>query len=68
MSRHDIFVITFVSNSDHTYIFRYKKSTAREMLKQLGIMAANPELDLTWQDAFQIGNMIRKHIDAKFPN
>lgn len=68
MSHKNVFEITFVSDANQTYIFRYTNSTATQMLKLLGSMAANPELDLTWQDASEIGTMIRKLMNVDFPN
>lgn len=57
--------VTIVSDGNHTYIFRFIPSQAIQILKILGMMAADKSLDFTWQDAALVGDIVRDTMKLK---
>lgn len=56
----EIKVIALSKADGETYLFRYTESRKIDLLRQLGRMAANKELSLTWHDVALLAHKVRE--------
>lgn len=48
-----------LATREHNYVFDCTPETRQEMLRCVGMMAADPDLDFNWHDAAQVTLVIR---------
>ncbi len=48
-----------VIRDEHTYLFVFTLNNANKLRRQVGWLAANPEVNFTWKDAANVCHAIR---------
>jgi len=56
----DVQLLSLTRDRD-TYLFLFNADNRSETLRQLGRLAANPELNFSWYDAAVLSLEVRKH-------
>ena len=58
-----VYRFVFIARGHH-YVFDCTPESRDEMLRRVGLLAAEPELDFTWHDAAQVTSIIRASVPA----